>query len=49
MKEVMPHILSGKHQAAELDRQFREDRDRKAMCPDVRKATSGQALEIGNT
>ena len=37
MLETLPHIAGGKYAQENLDREFRENRDRRAYCPWTRE------------
>jgi len=48
MKEVLPHIMAGKHEAGKLDADFKNDKDKKATAPETRKSELDEAFKLGN-
>jgi len=48
MKEVLPHIMAGKHDAGKLDADFKNDKDKKATAPETRKSELDEAFKLGN-
>ncbi|WAR20303.1 hypothetical protein MAR_002141 [Mya arenaria] len=49
IRETMPHIMRGKHDQMELDRQFRDDRNRMSRTPAVRRATGRNVVKLGSS
>ncbi|WAR20323.1 hypothetical protein MAR_002161 [Mya arenaria] len=49
IRETMPHIMKGKHDQMELDRQFRDDRHRMSTTPAVRRATGRNVVKLGSS
>jgi len=47
MKEVLPHIMAGKHEAGKLDEDFKNNRDKKATAPETRRSDADHALMLG--
>ncbi|KAH3842807.1 uncharacterized protein LOC127876558 [Dreissena polymorpha] len=47
IQDNMPYIMSGKHDAAMLDKDFKQNGEKRAVMPDIRQATLDHAYRRG--